>query len=75
MFGGLSPDEDAVIDKAISETYASRDITPNTDFRNTTPPILSDFELILSNMEGGQSLAQRLTKYPQGTWSAFINQP
>lgn len=75
MFGGLSPDEDAVIDKAISETYASRDITPNTDFRNTTPPILSDFELILANMEGGQSLAQRLTKYTQGTWSGFINQP
>ena len=75
MFGGISPDEDAIIDRAITETYASRDITPNTDFKNTTPPILSDFELVLSNMEGGESLAKRLSKYTQGTWAGFLNQP
>jgi type IV secretory pathway VirB4 component len=26
-------------------------------------------------MEGGESLAQRLTKYTKGTWSGFINRP
>ncbi len=75
MLGGLSPIEDALIDRAITETYASRDITPNSDFKNATPPILSDFELVLANMEGGDTLAQRLTKYTQGTWAGFINQP
>ena len=75
MFGGLTPEEDAIIDKAIAETYASRDITPDTDFRNATPPILSDFELVLSNMEGGDALARRLNKYTQGTWAGFLNQP
>jgi type IV secretory pathway VirB4 component len=75
MMGGLTPEEDAIIDKAITETYALKDITPDSDFRSTEPPLLSDFELVLAGMEGGESLVQRLTKYTKGTWSGFINQP
>lgn len=75
MMGGLTPEEDAIIDKAISETYALKDITPDSDFRSTEPPLLSDFELVLAGMEGGESLVQRLTKYTKGTWSGFINRP
>ena len=75
MLGGLTPEEDSVLDKAITETYASRDITPDSDFSKISPPILSDLELVLANMEGAESLAQRLRKYTQGTWSGFINQP
>jgi hypothetical protein len=51
MFGGLSPEEDAILDRAISETYALKDITPESDFDNLEPPLLSDFELVLSGME------------------------
>ena len=75
MLGGLTPEEDSVLDKAITETYASRDITPDSDFSKISPPILSDLELVLANVEGAESLAQRLRKYTQGTWSGFINQP
>ncbi len=75
MLGGLTPEEDAIIDRAITETYALKDITPDTDFTNIEPPLLSDFELVLSGMEGGESLAQRLTKYTKGTWAGFINRP
>lgn len=75
MMGGLTPEEDALIDKAITETYALKDITPESDFTNTQPPLLSDFELVLAGMEGGESLVQRLTKYTKGTWSGFINRP
>ncbi len=75
MMGGLTPEEDAIIDRAISETYALKDITPDSDFRSTEPPLLSDFELVLAGMEGGESLVQRLTKYTKGTWSGFINRP
>lgn len=75
MMGGLTPEEDAIIDKAITETYALKDITPDSDFSNTEPPLLSDFELVLAGMEGGESLVQRLTKYTKGTWSGFINRP
>jgi len=75
MLGGLSPEEDAILDKAITETYASRDITPESDFKNATMPILSDLELILASMAGGEKLAEKLKKFTMGTWSGFINQP
>jgi conjugal transfer ATP-binding protein TraC len=75
MLGGLSPEEDAIIDRAISETYALKDITGDADFTGAEPPLLSDFESVLSGMEGSNSLVQRLSKYTHGTWSGFINQP
>lgn len=75
MLGGLSQEEDAIIDRAISETYALKDISPESDFRNVEPPLLSDFELVLAGMEGADSLVQRLSKYTKGTWSGFINRP
>ena len=75
MLGGLSPEEDAIIDRAIAETYASRDITSESDFSKAIPPVMSDLELVVANMEGGESIAQRLRKFTQGTWSGFINQP
>ena len=75
MMGGLTPEEDALIDKAITETYALKDITPDSNFTNAQAPLLSDFELVLAGMEGGESLVQRLTKYTKGTWSGFINKP
>ena len=75
MMGGLTAEEDAIIDRAITETYALKDITADSDFSTVEPPLMSDFELVLSGMEGGESLAQRLTKYTKGTWSGFINRP
>lgn len=75
MLGGLSPEEDAIIDKAITETYALKDITIDSNFAEIEPPLLSDFELVLSGMQGSESLVQRLSKYTKGTWSGFINQP
>jgi conjugal transfer ATP-binding protein TraC len=75
MLGGLSPEEDSIIDRAISETYALKDITPDSDFSNIEPPLLSDFELVLGGMEGAETLVQKLAKYTKGTWSGFINQP
>lgn len=75
MLGGLSPEEDAIVDRAISETYALKDITGETDFTGMEPPLLSDFENVLSGMEGSESLVTRLTKYTRGTWAGFINRP
>ena len=47
MLGGLTPEEDSMVDRAISETYAIKDITPESDFSNVEPPLLSDFEMVL----------------------------
>lgn len=75
MMGGLTAEEDAIIDRAITETYALKDITADSDFSTIEPPLMSDFELVLAGMEGGNSLAQRLSKYTKGTWAGFINRP
>ncbi len=75
MLGGLTPEEDAIVDRAITETYALKDITPESNFTNIEPPLLSDFEMVLSGMEGAESLVQKLSKYTRGTWAGFINQP
>ncbi|MDO8560893.1 MAG: DUF87 domain-containing protein [bacterium] len=74
MLGGLTPTEDAVLDRAITETYAARDITSESDFSKISPPTLSDLALILANTEGGDELAIKLKKYTEGTWSGFLNQ-
>ena len=76
MLGGLSQEEDAIIDNAISETYALKDITPETDpDSNFQEPLLSDFAMVLEGIEGGEQLAQKISKYTEGTWSGFLNQP
>lgn len=75
MLGGLSPEEETLIDLAIQETYALKDITGDTDFTDMEPPLLADFEMVLAGMDGSASLITRLQKYTSGTWSGFMNQP
>lgn len=75
MLGGLTPEEDAILDAAITETYAARDINAESDFSKAIPPTLSDLELVLASTAGGENLAMRLKKYTTGTWAGFINQP
>lgn len=75
MLGGLSPEEDALIDRAITETYALKDITGESDFSNIEPPLLSDFEMVLAGMDGAENIVQKLYKYTRGSWSTFLNQP
>lgn len=75
MLSGLTPEEDAIVDRAIAETYALKDITPDSDFSAIEPPLLSDFEMVLSGMEGAEGILVKLTKYTRGSWAGFINQP
>jgi conjugal transfer ATP-binding protein TraC len=75
MLGGLTPEEDSTIDRAITETYALKDITPESDFSNIEPPLLTDFEMVLAGMEGSESIISRLAKYTHGSWASFLNQP
>lgn len=75
MLGGVTPEEETVLDLAIQETYALKDITGDSDFSEQEPPLLSDFELVLAGMDGSASLISRLQKYTTGTWSGFINRP
>jgi len=77
MLGGLTPEEDAIIDRALAETYAAKDITPESD-PSTWPekvPLMSDLESVLEGMEGAESLVRRIRKFTTGTYAPFFNQP
>jgi conjugal transfer ATP-binding protein TraC len=75
MLGGLTPEEDAIVDQALSETYAAKDITPDSDFTGKEPPLMSDFEAVLASMEGAESLARRVQKFTRGSFAEFFNKP
>lgn len=75
MLGKLTPAEDAILDRAITETYASREIVPGEDFTGKPAPLLEDLETILRNLEGGKDMAERLYKYTKGSFAGLINQP
>ncbi|MEK7578809.1 MAG: ATP-binding protein [Patescibacteria group bacterium] len=75
MFGGLTPEEDAIIDSAITQTYASRDITPTSDFSKATAPTMADLKTVLDSMAGAESLSRRLEKYVSGSYAGFLNNP
>jgi len=76
MLGSITPEEDSIIDRAIRETYAIRDITESSDFTVLTAssfPTMSDLYAVLENMEGAESLAARLERYTEGIFGGFLN--
>jgi len=75
MLGGLSPEEDSILDEALTQTYAIRDITAQSDPKTwqSNVPLMSDFEEILSSMVGTESLVTRIAKYTKGTFADFFN--
>jgi len=75
MLGEITPEENAILDRTILETYASRDITPEKDFSKAQPPLMEDLQTILENTEGGSGLAKRLEKFTRGSYAGFTNQP
>ncbi|MEW6407557.1 MAG: VirB4-like conjugal transfer ATPase, CD1110 family [Patescibacteria group bacterium] len=75
MLGRLTKEEDALLDRALIETYARRDITPQTDLSKVACPTMSDFQEILESMKGGENLVPRVKKYTEGTFAGLFNQP
>jgi len=77
MLGGLNPEEDSIMDQALTQTYAAKDITAESDPREwqANTPLMQDLQDVLEGMEGADSLVQRLRKFTKGTYSNFFNQP
>lgn len=76
MLNGMTAEEDAIMDRALMETYAAKDITPYSDPKkwNKNIPILSDLESVLETMQGAENLVERLRKFTKGTFASFFNQ-
>ena len=75
MIGKLDFEEDSIMDRALLETYARKDITPDADLSKVDPPVMQDLFDTLEGMEGGAGLARRLQKYTKGTFANLFNNP
>jgi len=76
MLGSVTPEEDSILDRAIRETYAIRDITSTSDFSQYTAssfPTMSDLYAVLQNMDGAESLSTRLERYTEGIFGGFLD--
>lgn len=75
MVGGLNPEEDALLDRALYDTYALKDITADLATHKNSPPLLTDLESVLQNLSGAESLVNRLSKYTAGTFAGLFTKP
>ena len=73
MLGNITAMEDAILDKAIAEAYAIKDITPDADFSKLAPPTMQDLQTVLESMEGAGDLAVKIKKYTEGSFAGFLN--
>src|SRR5680860_40482 len=73
MLVTITAEEDSILDRAITETYAIKDITADADFSTLEPPTMSDLQMVLENMSGAEGLSTRIKKYTEGTFAGFLN--
>ena len=73
MLGKITTTEDSILDRALLETYAKKDIVPGVDLTTIEPPTLQDFQDILEGMEGTAELVVKLRKFSEGTFSGLLN--
>lgn len=77
MLGGLSPEEKAILDRAIGLTYREKGITDDPATQRGTPPLMEDLYKILKGMpeEESQALANRLEMYIRGAAAGVFDRP
>jgi type IV secretory pathway VirB4 component len=75
MLNGLTTEQDAIIDRALIETYAKKDITADADLATVEPPIMQDLQEVLEGMEGSDELVLKLKKFTEGTFAGLFNSP
>lgn len=73
MLGGFTPEEDAILDKALFETYSLKDITSDPETHTNEPPLMKDLQAVLENITGAEQLVKKLSKYTEGTFSGLFN--
>jgi len=76
MMGTVSPQEEALLDRAIILTYKQKGITPDPATQKNEPPLLEDLYKTLIGMEEpvSETLAARLEKYVKGSFRGIFDQ-
>lgn len=75
MLDTVTAAEDSILDRALIETYAKKDITPDADLQNVESPVMRDFIDILEGFEGTRDMVIKLKKYTEGTFAGLLNSP
>lgn len=76
FFGDLSNIDEAIIDKALIETYRIKGITEEPKTHKNEPPVMEDLYKVLMGMDEVESknLAARLERYVKGSLAGIFNQ-
>ena len=74
LIGKLSAEEEAVLDKALQNTYALRGFSlEDDDYEWKQPPLMEDLMNVLNGMEWGEQVWLRLSKYVSWTFGKLFN--
>ncbi len=75
MLGKMTPEEESIMEKAITTTYSLKWITFEDDnIIGKEIPIMKDLADVLETMDGGSSLIKRLEKYTSGIFAWIFSQ-
>ena len=76
IMGELDPSQDAILDRALVETYRSKGITTDPATQKNQPPLMEDLYKVLLGMEDAQAreMALRLEKFIKGSLMGMFNQ-
>ncbi|MBI2032057.1 MAG: ATP-binding protein [Candidatus Levybacteria bacterium] len=76
VMGELDPAHDAILDRALVETYKRKGITGDPKTQRKEPPVMNDLYNVLSEGKDptSQDLSLRLEKFIHGSLSGIFNQ-
>ncbi len=76
VLGKLDPEHDAILDRALVETYRQKGITADPQTQKNTPPLMEDLYKVLLGMEDkvAKDLALGLERFIKGSLSGIFNQ-
>lgn len=76
VLGELDSSHDAILDRALMETYRQKGITTDPSTQTKTPPLMEDLYKTLLGMEDAiaSDLALRLERFIKGSLSGIFNQ-
>ena len=76
IMGKMTPEEEAILDRALVLTYKQKGITPDPATQKNESPLMEDLYKVLIGMEEPQasSLASRLEKFIKGSLRGIFDQ-
>ncbi|MDO8503743.1 MAG: ATP-binding protein [bacterium] len=76
IMGALNPTEEAILDRALIETYRAKGITLDQTTQKLTPPLMEDLYKSLLGMEEplARGLADRIEKFVKGSFQGIFDQ-